>query len=471
MIDLDALADAVISDLKSAKPPPDPIAWIQENFYLYDTAELMTLFEWQIRPLEQAFKRDSDDNYLYSTILWSWPKKSAKSSVIAAVVDYTAEHTPRASIKLIANDLRQADSRVGMYIRENIRIAQRKGQRQDIKITPSGYKIEYPNGAKIEMIPIDPSGEAGGNDDLIVYSELWGWNHIAHQRMWSEMTLSPTRYGRSQRWIDTYAGYTGSSAVLEGLYQTGVKQGRQLWDDLEIYENRAAKMLAVWVTKPLFPWQTPAYYAEQAATLTPPEYARMHGNEWVSPQNSFIPIEWWDACEGDLPPLNKYRTVVISLDAGIVSDSFAVVAVERQGDMIYVRYNQEWKPPPGGVVNFDEPEAEIRRLCKEYNVVCIVYDPHQLHFFCTRLSAELRVWFEPFPQGEQRLIADKQLYDNIREKLIMHGGEPILRQHIANASAKTDGDKMRIVKRSEALKIDLTVALSQANFQARFLNL
>src|SRR3990167_4263768 len=107
---------------------PDPIQWIEENFYLYDTAEPLTLQDCQVRPLRLAFERDASGRYRYTTVLWSWPKKCAKSTVIAAVVDYIAEHTPRASIKLVANDLKQADSRVGMYLRENIKIAQRMGK-------------------------------------------------------------------------------------------------------------------------------------------------------------------------------------------------------------------------------------------------------------------------------------------------------------------------------------------------------
>src|SRR5574338_524011 len=278
---------------------PNALDWIEANFYLYDTGQRMTLFPCQRAPLERALARDERGLFVYNTILWSWPKKSAKSCVIAAVADYIAEHTPNASIKLVANDLRQADSRVGFYIRESIRLGQKQGKRQGIKVTPSGYRIDYPSGARIEMVPIDPSGEAGGNDDLIIYSELWGWKSKAHQRMWSEMTLSPNKFGNSQRWVDTYAGFEGESPILEHLYDVGVRQGERLWPEWEVYENPAAKLLAVWVTKPLFPWQTADYYTEQARTLTPNEFRRMHQNQWVSSQEAFIPIEWLDAGKGD----------------------------------------------------------------------------------------------------------------------------------------------------------------------------
>lgn len=450
---------------------PEPIPWIQQNFYLYDTGHLMGLYDCQQRPLARALARDERGLFIYNTVLWSWPKKSAKSCVVAAVADYTAEHGVNASIKLVANDLRQADSRVGFYIRESItRHPTRKG---NIKITPSGYKMEYPSGAKIEMIPIDPSGEAGGNDDMIVYSELWGWKSKAHQRMWSEMTLSPNKFGNSQRWIDTYAGFSGESPILEQLYDVGVKQGVRIWDDLEVYENRAAKMLAVWVTKPMFPWQSNDYYAEQSNTLTPSEFRRMHLNEWVSSENAFVHPTWWDACMGDVPPLEPYETLILSADAAVVGDCFALVAVSRRGDILYPRYVNVWKPQDGVPIDFALPEAEIRRLCSMGNVKQFCFDPYQMIDLSQRLKKDGVTWVSEFAQGQERAFADKQLYDLILARRIVHDGNEILREHITNANAKSEGDgkTLRMVKRSESFKIDAAVALSQACARALTLNI
>lgn len=461
----------------------DPISWIEQNFYLYDTGQLMTLADCQRRPLECALARDDSGLFIYNTILWSWIKKSAKSSVIAAVCDYVAEHTPNGSIKLVANDLRQADSRVGFYIRESIRLGQKQGKRQGIKITPSGYRIEYPNGARLEMIPIDPSGEAGGNDDLIVYSELWGWKSKAHQRMWAEMTLSPNKFGNSQRWIDTYAGFYGESPILEHLYDVGVIQGERLFPDLEVYANAQAKLLATWVTKPMFSWQTSDYYAEQANTLTADEFNRMHRNQWVSPQSVFVPGEWWAACRGAIPPMGAYQSVVIGIDAAVSGDCFALVMVSRNTDgAVYVRRVRIWSPPKGGKILFRNPsdpndlttpEGVLRAWCREFRVAEVAYDPYQLHDMATSLYTEGVAYFREFSQGADRLTSDKQLYDLIRDGRIVHDGDDTLTQHVTNANAQIDKEstKLRIVKRSETSHVDACVALSMAAARALYLNI
>lgn len=464
-------------------PVPEPVQWIQENFYLYDRQELMTLFDCQVRPLHLAMERDARGRYRYNTVLWSWPKKSAKSTVIAAMVDYIAWTRPRSSIKLVANDLKQADSRVGYYLRESLRYGPRADR---VKIKPSGYMIEYDNGSTVNMVPIDPAGEAGGNDDLIVYSELWGWKSKAHQRMWSEMTLSPNKFGNSQRWIDTYAGFVGESPILEQLYETGVKQGRRVFDDLEVYVNDAAKLLVVWVTKHLLPWQNDEagreYYAQEAANLLPNEYRRMHRNEWVSSQDVFVPLEWWDACKGDYPDPDQYEPWVLAMDAGVSGDTFALVAVarhpQRQNETV-VRYARKWMPPAGGKIDFQGtpenpgPELEVRRLVQNRNVIEVAYDPYQLEDMANRLRKEGLGWFRAFSQAGDRLIADSQLRTMIQERRLAHRGEPELREHIGNANAETDKEerKIRIVKRSEKQKIDLAVALSMANHECMRLNL
>lgn len=467
------MSEQELSEIDSLLPQSnDPLTWIENNFYLYDTGALMKLYDCQRRPLELALSRDDMGNFKYTTVLWSWPKKSAKSSIIAAMSDYVAEHKPNASIKLIANDLKQADSRVGYYVRENILIGKRHGKRQDIRITPSGYRVSYPNGSKIECVPIDPSGEAGGNDDLLVFSELWGWKSKAQQQMFTEMTISPNKFGQSQRWADTYAGYIGGSPILEQLYETGVKNGQRVWDDLEVYTNDAAKMLAVWVTKPMFDWQTSEYYTAEEAQLVPSEFLRIHRNQWAASSETFIPDQWWDACQQVIPAYDR-RGCVLGVDAASKDDCFALVLVSKLGEgenaVAAVRYVKVFTPPKGGILNFDEVEQEIIRLYDSFHIVEVAYDETQLVSMSQRLGQ--RVKWRPFSQATPRVIADKRLYDAIRERRILHSGEPDLKAHMQAADRKPEEDKLRIIKRNQNMKIDGVIALSMAYDRLMRLNL
>lgn len=455
--------------------PRDPVAWIEHHFYIPETEDHhIVLPEYQRAALRAALARDSNDDFLYSLMLWSDIKKSGKSAVAAAVALWMAWNSPWGSIKIVANDLKQADSRVSYYLRRAVTL--HPIMRDMVKIKPSGYLVEFPNNCRIEAIPVDPKGEAGGNDDAVFYSELWAANNEASQRLWTETTLAPLKYGRSFRWVETYAGFNGKSPLLEQLYESGVKEGRQFdWaaaysPPLPAFENKPARMFTMWNDNPRCPWQTEDFYAQEAAVLLPSEFNRVHRNQWSAPSDAFCPVEWWEACQGNMTPHDPESTHIMALDAAVDGDTFGVIMVNGNGnDHYYVRYARGWKPPAKGVhINFSEIEEEIMRLLEMYNVAEIAYDPYQLEDMSQRIRQSLKAHLYEFGQASPRLIADKGLRDKIRERRIHHSGEPDLKLHVIQADAKTEGDKLRIVKRSQHLKIDLCVCLSMAAERASY---
>jgi phage terminase large subunit-like protein len=811
---------------------PDPVRWMETYFRIPETPDhLLQLGEYQKACLRQALMRDENGLFKYSLILWSDCKKSIKSTVAAAVALWMAWNTPWGSIKVIANDLKQADSRVAFYIRRCIELNR---QMHDLCIVkPSGYTIKFPNNAMIEAIPVDPQGEAGGNDDMVIYSELWGAASKAIMKLWTETTLSPTKFGKSFRWIETYAGYVGEAPILEQLYETAVTNGIDFpWVNdfdppIEASEAPESRIFALWNTVPRLPWQTPEYYclplpkketdlmvltnqgwktaesislldqlctrnssgvieyqfperifrgdysggkllrlkqskadlvmtpnhrvfgafanhtrkvkemlsspfeyeyreareaakaqvgwipgdgnwqhapmedveiegevykaddfvefmawylsegymyydtwhgrryasvvgisqdrdknqdkylrilglvermglkpvkdksgiricnarlaryvakfgkshekyiprfildgcsreqlkiflsaylagdgtkkkqgrdawmvytnsdqmaldlmeiafkvgyrptrlgsyssapekgrkpihhisintshigwyasgkkrnnwsefeadagtevwcptlpngnfyvmqngvcywtgnSQEEAVLSPIEFSRVHRNQWVTSENVFVPIEWWDACKDlEQPKMYVDQPVILAVDAAVSNDSFGIVAVTGRDDdagTLDVRFAEAWKPPKHGKIDFTKPEAALRLLIQEWNVVEVCYDEYQLADMANKFTKDMLAHMHPFNQQKPRLIADKQLQDMIRERRVKHNGSLLLRDHIFNANGRTEGeDKLRIVKRSHALKIDLAVCLSMASARARY---
>lgn len=447
---------------------PDVVTWIQTQFYIPELNGPMQLAPYQQAVMNEACRLDVAGNFVYDLVLWSDIKKSIKSCIAAAVVLYRALHTEWFSAKIVANDLKQADSRVFFYIRRCLELNTALGERATIR----NYKITFDNHSVIEAIPVDPSGEAGGNDDLLEYTELHAFNSKAALRLWTETTISPTKYGKSQRWADTYAGMSGESPILEPLYERLVKPENQLdlgIPGLEVYAN--GKQLSLWNTQPRLSWQTPDYYASESATILPNEFLRVHRNQWTTSVNVFVPPEWWDGCKQTLPEFDAKDPVIVGVDAAVSGDCFAIVAVTRKADTVYVRSCRIWTPPKGGALDYgaeNGPDQYLRELARTFNVIQFAYDPYQLHDLATRGRKDGVGWFREFPQGQDRLIADKQLYDTIRDRRLVHDGNVNLTEHVKNANAKLEGDnKLRIVKRAEHLKIDACVALSMASSEAR----
>lgn len=222
---------------------------------------------------------------------------------------------------------------------------------------------------------------------------------------------------------------------------------------------------------------------KRAQTLTAAEARVLLMAEWedIDTGQRFVPsMLLWDACQQDVPPLQGNEPMIVAMDAAVVNDCFAMVGVTRhpeQDEAVAVRFVQIWEPKGNaldyqGTEDAPGPERVLRRLAERYNVMCVVYDPYQLHDMATRLGREGVAWFKEFGQGAPRLESDQQLLALISQRRIVHDGNTTLRRHVDNADRKRDENgKLRIVKREQSAKVDACVALSMAAYQCLKLRL
>lgn len=490
-----------------------PSTWIESNFLVPDprdpvTGEHLTpgpirLSEHQKRIIDAALERDDKGNFLYNTIIYSAPKKSGKSAITSAVILYIAYHQPNSFAACLANDGVQSKDRLYGPIYTNFRLhKQFGGIFKDVE--PNLDEVILPNMTKIRAVPCDAAGEAGSQPVISAFSELWAYTTERKKRLWTEMTTPSTLYGKAIRWVETYSGYSGESELLEQLYQTGFIEGEPHPDfnDLQgedgpvVRVNKSARMFTYWDTEPRMLWQLgewgKAYYQGEAATLPPMEFQRIHRNRWVSATSSFIEESWWDACENPklLPLLDKHTPVVVAIDMAVSRDCAALVAVTRDpfnsGTGIAVRGVRVFSPKAiGGII---DQETLVRPVIEDWhnkwNVVCWVYDPHEMAKLAQDMTRAGIGWFKPFGQTQPRAVSDKQLHDMILHKQVAwnanttegdvgYKGTPqeTLYKHVTRAGATTKADSYRIEKLSNQTKIDAAVALSMAAYTAMKLNI
>jgi phage terminase large subunit-like protein len=482
--------------------------WGERYFYIEDPCDVETgapLTPGPIRlfPLQRALLRSALEivpelGYRWQSIVYSSVKKSGKSRLAAMIAAWVADQMgPFAEVYLAANDGKQSGDRLLNCVKRSIELNRKMGTGLAMaRWRDQQVAVRLQNGSVIEAIPVDPTGQAGANPACVVLSEMWGYRLEHKQRLWAALTLSPTKRGMSFRWVDTYAGYEGESPILESLYDQGVNNGRYWVDwadenkvvydpilrelEIPLFVNEASRLWCYWETQPRYPWQTEAYYQEQAAALPDMEYRRIHKNEWVTSEDVFVPIEWWHGCqvESPFPPLQPGEEFVLGVDAAVSGDSFAVVGVTRHPmapkTHVAVRYSQVWYPPKGGELDFEPIDQEIRRLCAEHKVVEVAFDKWQLHQMATAQAKDNVAHWRAFNQQGERLESDVQLYQLIRAREVVHDGtHGELTRHIANANSKMSSDeetKLRIVK-SKRGKIDACVALSMAAHRCLYLNL
>ena len=459
---------------------PSFLAWATApgGLYLHDrrTPTLAGWGDYHAAILDHLFPGgDADAPLPYSRIVWSTPKKSAKSTLAAGLHLWFAQFVgvPTEQYAL-ANDLEGARSRVWRYIAASLERNPLAEAKADWRI--SGNTIALANGSTIRAIASDYRGEAGSNFTLATVDEPWGIVYEGGMRLMTEFSPVPTR-PHSTVFYTGYAGFEGQSAFWHGLIDTalagepvpalrGLENGDgapACWRNgrLFAYVDHAARM----------PWHTPEYLAEQRRILPPGEYLRVWENRRIHSADAFCTPERWESLyDPGLRALHPgdERPLVLAADAATRSDCTALVGCtwNPTAGRVEVIYASIWQPGGGEPLRLTETLGpEIARLHREYRVVEVLYDPYQMAAI-SELCRRAGVPMTEFPQTGQRVQADTHLHQLIWGGNLAHTGDPILRQHVLGAMAQASERGLRITKALAAGKVDGAVALSMAAFGA-----
>ena len=474
-------------DLKVRKllglEPPDFIEWAESEFYIPETGLPIVLYPLQKAAIREAMRKDDDGKFIYSTVMWGDIKKSAKTSIGAARALYAAIFQTFAMVRVIGNDRDQAQSRLFHYVVRCLKLNKALADRVGAHIKLNS--ITFANNSYIEAIAVDPEGEAGGGDDLTVFTELWGARTSAHIKLWSETTLSPIKYGYSQRWCESYAGIRGQSPLLENIYDKCVVEdpnanrntlgGRRISDEYPFFTDDSGNIFCMWNREPHLPWQTQEYYDNERAVLMVEEFERIHRNAMQDSTMRFVDSLKLKTCYGDAVKLRPDTVLILASDAAYSGDTYGLVGVtyDPERDIIQLAFEQTWQAPSGYEIDLSEPEAVVKRLAQKYTVLVWTYDPYQLkrtaQSLAVRTPENEPITTYEFSQQSKRAIADKALLDRINTGDLIIPEESITATHILNADAKfVDTNKIRLIKRagSRGGPIDLAVCLSMACYIA-----
>lgn len=319
---------------------------------------------------------------------------------------------------------------------------------------------------------------------MTVFTELWGARTQAHVKLWTETTLSPIKYGRSQRWCESYAGVRGDSPLLENLYDKCVVEGNdqdknnlggeKISKEFPFFTDATHNIFCLWNREPHLPWQTKKYYDNERTTLLEPEFIRVHRNTFLTSQQRYVEDEKLKPCYGDMYHLTPESILILASDAGYSNNSYGLVGVvyDKENDLIRLAFEHMWESPGKGMeIDLSAPEKMVKRLAIKYTVLVWTYDPYQLKRTAQALESDPQnpINTHQFIQQGKRSIADKALLDRISTCDIIFPENSLTVQHLKNADMKIiNTDKVRIVRRQgpTAGHVDLAVCLSMAVYVA-----
>jgi phage terminase large subunit-like protein len=443
----------------------DPIAFIREILRDPETGRPFELFEAQCQFLRHAFTRTNDGRLVYPEQVFGVIKKSGKSMTAAMhILTMTLVHGGRfAEAYVVANDLEQAQDRVFQAVRRIVECS--PDLKREAVVTQN--RISFPEiDATITALASDYAGAAGANPVVSSFDELWAYTSERSRRLWDEMVPPPTRKVGC-RLTTTNAGFSGESQLLEELYARGISQ--PLIDN-SLHAGNG--ILMAWHREPVAPWQTEQWLLQMRQQLRPSAYMRMIQNQFVTNENPFINMSWWDACvDPNLKPLvgNRGLPVCAGVDASIKHCSTAIVVThwDDKAKQVRVVFHRVFQPSPDEPLDF---EATIERtmldLQKRFMLVRVLYDPWQMQYTAQRLTrAGINV--EEFPQspGNSTMIG-QHLYELIQSRSLRVYPDADMRRAVSHTVGMETPRGWRIGKDKQAHKVDVVVALAMASFAA-----
>lgn len=441
----------------------DPIAFIRDFLRNPETGKPFTLYAAQVVFLRLALTLTADGRLPFAELLFGAIKKSGKTMIAAWCVLYVTLVLggPYAEAYILSNDEEQARSRVFEAIVRLIRA--NPALKKMAKITEK--KITFPStGATITALASDFAGAAGAAPSIVVFDELWAYASERAHRLWDEMIPTPTKQV-SVRLTVSYAGFSGESKLLEGLYQRGLA-GEVIAPSLYRTDDG---LLMFWSHEPLAPWQDERWLKQMRASLRPNAYLRMIENRFVEGAESFVDLAWWDAIATAQPVLAKPdMPVVVGVDLGLKHDSTGVVAVgwDDQANKPRIVAHRVLTPTEGQTLDIAAVERYLLDLSRRFSIVQLLYDPWQFQRSAQTLSQQGINCVE-FAQNMGNLTSiSSTLFEALKGQQLIGYASDEIRSALAHAVIIEGSRGARIGKEKSSHRVDAAVALAMAVYGA-----
>jgi phage terminase large subunit-like protein len=466
------------------------------------TGQPLILEPWQRAFWNEALELDPVSGLrIYTEIGLGLPRKNGKSTMASASGLYglVADGEPEPEVYVAA----AAKGQAGIVMGQARGMANASPRLLD-HVRVYRYHIECPrNGGIMRSLSSDAAVQHGLNPSWNIVDELH-----AHESPELYTALTTGTGARDQpltEWIST-AGIAGDG-ILASLYESIFDGPGQLEerDSLLIYRDRTNGTLIYWYGAPRDAdienpkvWLScnPASWLQDGRWLSREfarlrsrgaelEWRRYHLNQFVGIEQSWLPPGAWERCRDERDPngnvrhpLNPNLPIGVGIDKGQTSDLSAIVVAQRQGELVVVRATVFPPDPATGKVNSEAMRRHLRQLRTTYSLP-MVRDPETKRpvqgpaFAFDRWSfSESADTLEQdglnmvdFPQTAQYLApVTGTAYDLINDARVVHDGDPMLAEHIANSTAVLTERGMKISKprRMTPRKNDAAVAMVMA---------
>lgn len=503
--------------LFDGSPIPDPfgygeraVQWIRRNRHPKNPApgHPFQLDEIQERIIRAIFgPRNPDGTRIIKKVVIQMGRGSRKTALAAAIVllcMFGPEKIPGGLIQSAAYARKQARE-----LFEEVALIVSQDRRYDKVARVGDYKSQIFN-AKIrtryEAISSEGLGHHGSTPNVVVIDELHAWTTEKHRELWRVLSSAADKTDNSLTVVLTTAGRGQESLAYKEVFaakqiQLGVIHDPHVlpiifecsadadWSDEDLWHKMLPGLKSGYPSlQALRERKIKAAYSVIEREILQQLYLGVWQNQSASP---FVDMAVYDRC-GSVPvDFNalKGKPCFLGVDLSEVSDLTVIVAAwptEDGGFIVRPWYfcpadnlaaksrtegvnYEEWErqgfitTTPGKVVDYAFVEKEIRRLCKEYDVRQIAFDPWRAQ----KTQQNLMDDDLPVVDFRQGFISMSPACDEMERAIIngklYHAGNPILRWNFDNVAVVYDAANNRKFDKSKSRdKIDGAVAALMA---------
>lgn len=199
-----------------------------------------------------------------------------------------------------------------------------------------------------------------------------------------------------------------------------------------------------------------------SASMHERDWLRYACNRWVNFTDPWLPAGAWEACANPDAVIPAGADVVVGVDIGLKQDRSAVaVACATPGATVVAA--RVFDPPPSGALDLSLVEQAIRDFADRYHVTAVAYDRWAFERSAQQLQDEGLPMVE-FPMTNLRTVpASNRLYEAVMARRVLHDGDPVLAQHVANGVTRDTDRGWRLAKGKATGPIDALIAVLMAH--------
>jgi phage terminase large subunit-like protein len=429
-------------------------------------------FWWEALEVDPA-----TDQRVYSEIGFGLPRKNGKSLNASAggvyMVDSKGEGENEPEVYVGA----AAKNQAGIVMGQSISVVRRSPLLLD-RLKPYRYRIECPrNGGVMRSLSSDGALQHGLNPSANIIDELHA--HKNSDLYTALTTGTGARESPFTLWITT-AGVAGEG-ILADLYESmfsGTGELEQVSDSLLIYRDRVNGTLIYWYGAPRDAdiedpavWRgcNPAswlrdgtYLRKQFAKLKARgallEWRRYHLNQFLGVEDTWLKPDVFGKCKGDLP-LNVALPIGVGIDRSPDGEQAGITVAQKQGDRVVVKSHVFGAESATGIVSTEAMREVCRELFATYPLPMTAdektrpipgpafgYDRVAFGESADMLSREglnmVEVSMTPAVMAPPSTVA----FELITTGRLVHDGDPILAEHVANTTAILTDRGMKVTR-------------------------